>query len=180
MQYVPALPSSSSWQSREEEEEGESLALVAIETNSSPALLQGGEETRPCLPEHRQDAPLLTPSGNRASPGPVCLTRCLLVGRKGPRVSSDRNLFGCFFPKEGVTVVQYLDSHWGMSGEHARVLSLHQHQSLMLPVLLRPAPEVCQGGSLSAAAGSSVRLQHPLRPRYSAPYSASGMPYRDC
>lgn len=32
MQHVPALPLSSSWGSREEEEE--SLALVAIETNS--------------------------------------------------------------------------------------------------------------------------------------------------
>lgn len=72
MQYVPTLPPSSSWKSREEED---SLALVAIETNSLPAPLQGGEEEiGPCLSEHQDDTPLLNLSASRASPRPSSLT----------------------------------------------------------------------------------------------------------
>lgn len=74
-------------------------------------------------------------------PSPVCLTRYLLLGTKGLRVLPDSSLY--FFPKGGVTVVQCLGILWGMSGEYAGVLPLHQHLSLMLLVLLHPPPKVC-------------------------------------
>ena len=103
MQYVPALLPSPPRRSREEEEE--SLALVAIETNSlqlcckvvrrrpghASLSISRALPSLPCLEVWKQSLP----------PGPVCLTRYLLLGRKGPRVLPDSSLV--FFPQEKVS-----------------------------------------------------------------------------
>lgn len=183
MQYVPALLPSPPWWSREEEEE-ESLALVAIETNSlqlcckvvrrrpghASLSISRALPSLPCLEVWKQSLP----------PGPVCLTTYLLLGRKGPRVLPDSSLF--FFPKRrchSCTVSWHspgnVRTHWSLVSSPASIFNA-PGPAASTPKSLPPF----QGDSPSAGAESSVRLQPPRRLRYSAPYSASGMRYRDC